>query len=237
MIDETDISQERKWFGEQRARTVVNNLQKRSVNAQYVSSRQEALSVVLGMIPPGATVARGDSISLEQVGVIPELIKRNQNRLIDPLEKDADGFYIIAESEQRLRIARETFSADIFLVGTNAVTLDGKLVNTDGWGNRVSAMIFGPEKVIIVVGVNKIVRDVNEAVERIHDVAAPMTAKRHYLKHHRPEWGDLPCVRTGRCVDCRHDWRICNYTVIIEGQQAREKDRIHVVLVGEELGI
>jgi len=132
---------------------------------------------------------------------------------------------------------RETFFADIFVTGTNAITLDGKLVSTDGLGNRVSAMIFGPKKVILVAGVNKIVNDVDEALRRIHEVAAPLNARRHYLKHHQPELGDLPCVRTGSCVDCSHGWRICRYTVIIEGTMAREKGRINVVLVGEELGL
>ena len=237
MIDETDISQERKWLYEARAKIVVTNLKKKNISAQYVPSRQEALSTILEMIPPGAVVGRGDSISVDQVGVIPELMKRNQNKVIDPLERDADGFYIVAKQEDRWKIAREIFFTDVFLVGTNAVTLDGKLVNTDGWGNRVSPMIFGPEKVIVVVGANKIVKDVNEALERIRVIAAPMNAKRHYLKHHRPEWGDLPCVRTGSCVDCHHDCRICNYTVTIEGAMIQEKGRINVVLVGEELGI
>jgi len=237
MIDETDISQERKWFYQERAKIVVTNLQKKNINAQYVSSRQEALSVVLEMIPEGATVARGDSISLDQIGIVPELRKHNRNKVIDPLERDADGFPIIAEIEQRRRVAIEAFSCDVFLTGTNAVTLDGKLVNIDGYGNRVSAMIFGPEKVIVVAGINKIVKDVNEALERIHQVCAPINAKRHYLKHHMTYVGDQPCVRTGRCVDCNHDWRICRYTVIIEGAMIREKGRINVVLIGEELGI
>jgi len=237
MVDETDMSEERKWFYQERAKMVVTNLQKKNINAQYVSTRQEALTALIDMIPLGATVARGDSITIDQIEIIPELRKRKQNKIIDPLERDSDGLYIITEIEESRRIARETFSADIFLVGTNAVTLDGKLVNTDGWGNRVSAMIFGPDKVIVVAGVNKIVKDVNEALERIHNVAAPMNAKRHYLKHHRPEFGDLPCVRTGRCVDCNHDWRICRYTVIIEGAMIREKGRINVILIGEELGI
>jgi len=236
MIDETDMTQERKWLHEERARVVVNNLQKRNMNGQYVSNRQEALSTVLEMIPPGAVVARGDSLSFDQVGVIPELIKRNQNALIDPFERNADGNFA-AEAEDRQRMQREAFFADIFLTGTNAITLDGKLVNIDGNGNRVSAMIFGPKKVIVIAGVNKIVRDVDEALARIHDIAAPINAKRHYLKHHRPEFGELPCVRTGRCIDCNHDWRICRYTVIIEGTMARDRGRINVVLVGEELGI
>lgn len=237
MVNEIDISREKKWFYKERARIVVANLKKKNMNGQYVSSRQEALSIVLEMIPPGAVVARGDSITIDQIGIIPELRQRNQNAILYPLDRDADGFYIIAEREQRQAVARETFFSDVFLVGTNSVTLDGKLVNTDGWGNRVTPMIFGPQKVIVVAGVNKIVKDVNEALERIQQVAAPMNAKRHYLKHHMPEFGDLPCVRTGRCVDCNHDWRICRYTMIIEGAMIQEKGRINVVLVGEELGI
>lgn len=236
MVDLTDMSPERQWLNEERARTVVNILQKRNINAQYVSSREEALSIILEMIPTGAIVARGDSISVDQLGIIPELKKRNQNKLIDPFECNADGLYV-AEEEELQRMYKEALSADIFLTGTNAVTLNGKLVNTDGLGNRVSAMIFGPKKVIIVVGSNKIVKDVDAALERIRQVAAPMNAKRSIIKLHLPQYGDLPCVRTGRCIDCNHDWRCCCYTTIIEGAALPEKGRINVVLVGEELGI
>ncbi len=235
MIDESDISQERKWFYEQCASRVVDNLKKNKMNAQYVSSRQEALSAILDMIPAEAVVGRGDSVTLDQVGVTGELMKRNQNRIIDPFEKNADGSF--PRVEQRRKVQREALLSDVFLTGTNAVTLDGKLVSTDGAGNRVAAMIFGPKKVIVVAGANKIVKDVNEALERIRTVAAPMNTKRHYLKHQIPELGDLPCVRTGRCADCKSDGRICNYTVIIEGATISEKGRINVVLVGEELGI
>ncbi len=237
MVDETDLSQERKWFYQQQAKTVVDNLGKKNIPAWYASNRAEALSTILAMIPPGAVVARGDSVTVDQIGVIPELVKLKQNRIIDPMERDASGSYVHADIEQRKKIVRETFSADIFLVGTNAVTLDGKLVNTDAWGNRVSAMIFGPEKVIIAVGINKIVKDVDEGIARIHNVAAPLNAARHFLKHHRADFGDLPCAKIGRCVNCNHDWRMCRYTVIIEGTTIREKGRINVVLVGEELGI
>jgi len=230
------MSAERKWFYEERARVVVTSLRKKNINAQYVPTRAEALSAVLEMIPDGATVVRSDSVSVDQVGIIPELKKRNQNKVINPYEWDAEGFFA-AEAKERRRMQREAFSCDVFLAGTNAVTLDGKLVNTDGLGNRVSAMIFGPGKVILVIGVNKITKDVDEALERIRETCAPMNARRHFLKHHISEFGDLPCVRTGKCVDCNHDWRICQYTVIIEGTMAREKGRINVVLVGEELGI
>ena len=237
MIDEADISEERKWFHRERARAVVASLQKNNTNAQYVSNRKEALPLLIDMIPPGVTVARGDSITIDQIGIILELKKRNKNRIIDPFERDSDGQYVVHEVEDRKKIVRETFSADIFMVGSNAVTLDGKLVNTDGWGNRVAAMIFGPDKVIVTIGVNKIVSNVDEALERIRNVAAPINARRHYLKHHRTEFGDLPCVRTGRCVDCNHDWSICHHTVITKGTTIREKDRINVIIIGEELGI
>jgi len=89
----------------------------------------------------------------------------------------------------------------------------------------------------LVIGANKIVKDVNEALDRIHNVCAPINAKRHALKHHRPEMGELPCAKTGRCVDCGHDWRICRATVIIDGAIVHVRGRINVVLVGEELGI
>ncbi|MFC1864878.1 lactate utilization protein [Chloroflexota bacterium] len=236
MVNETDMSPERKWLGDERAKITVKNLQRRNINTQYVASCKEALDAALELIPPGVIVARGDSISVDQVGIIPELIRRNQNSIIDPFKRGADG-YLYEGLEERRQMQREAFFADVFLAGTNAVTLDGRLVNVDGLGNRVAAMIFGPKKVVLIAGVNKIVKDVDEAMERIHQVAAPINAKRHYLKHHLDELGDLPCVRTGRCVDCTHDWKICCFTVIIEGNQLRDKGRINMILVGEELGI
>jgi len=237
MIDETDMSTEIQWFYGERAKVVVTNLQKRNINAYYVANRTEALSTVLEMIPEGAKVVRADSVTVDQVGIIPALRKRNRNELVDPFERETDGSLVPEVQKHRWKMWREAFSADVFLTGTNAVTLDGKLVNIDATGNRVAPIIFGPEKVILVIGWNKIVKDVNEAIERIHNVCAPINARRHALKHQLPEMGELPCARTGKCVDCSHEWRICRATVIIEGTYARVKGRIHVVLVGEELGI
>ena len=236
MIVDMDMSLEKKWLGEERAKVAVKNLCRRNIHAEYFATRQETLEAVMKRIPPGATVARGDSISVDQVGVIPELIKRQQNKVIDPFRWDAEGYYIDS-TEAREQMYRDAFSADIFLAGTNGVTMDGKLVNVDGYGNRVAAMIFGPKKVILIVGVNKIVRDVDEALERIHQWAAPLNAKRWWLKHHEEDLADLPCVKMGRCVECVHDSRICSFTVIIDGTPASNKGRIYVALVGEELGI
>jgi hypothetical protein len=235
MIDERDISQEKACFYKTRAQKVIDNLQRRNMNGQYAVNRQESLSLVMEMIPPGAVVARGDGITLDQIGLVEAIQKRGQNTLIDPFQTDENGFW--PKPEERLQMMRETFFADILIAGTNAITLDGKIVNIDGSGNRVAAMIFGPSKVILVVGINKIVKDVEEGLQRIHQYAAPVNAKRHLLKHHSPELADLPCVKTGSCADCRQDWRICNYTVIIDGAMPQHQGRITVVLVGEELGI
>jgi len=236
MIDECDLSQEKHWFYERQCKTAISNFKKRNIGAQYAEDCSEALKMVMAMIPPGARIVRGDSITVDQIGIIKELEKRNQNTIIDPLERKPDGSFAIPEEEQK-NLAREAFSADVFLVGSNAVTLDGKLVNTDCRGNRVAPMIYGPDKVIVVAGANKIVKDVDEAFKRIKNIAAPINARRHHIKHQPVKFGELPCVRTGNCVDCYHEWRICRYTVIIEGAMGWEKDRINVVLVGEELGI
>ena len=237
MSGKTNLSVEREWFYRERAEIVVDNLQKKRINAQYASDRQVALASVLAMILPGAIVARGDSISVDQIGIISELRKRNKNKVIDPLEREASGSYVIPDEDGRLAAAKEAFFSDVFLVGTNAITLDGKLVNTDGWGNRVAPMVFGPKKVIVVVGVNKIVNNLDLAMERIRQYAAPINAKRHCVTLRLLEYGDLPCVKTGKCVDCNHELSICHYTVIIDGAALPEKGRINVVLVGEELGI
>jgi L-lactate utilization protein LutB len=235
-MDELDITQEKKRYYQLRAEIVIKNLLRRNINGFYAANKSEALSTVMQMIPPGTLVVRGDSMSVEQAGILDELAKRNQNKVVDIFQRNAMG-EMVHGSEERHRMEREAFTADIFITGTNAVTLDGKLVNTDGMGNRVAPIIFGPRKVILVIGANKIVADEEAARERIRDIAGPVNALRHFMKHNRTEFETLPCVRTGKCVDCRHNERICCSTVIIEGAMAFNQDRINVVLVGEELGI
>lgn len=235
MIDETDISQELAFYNKERAFKVIENLQKRHMNGFYAENRKEALTIAMEMVPPEAVVARGDSMSVDQIGLLAEIAKRNQNKIIDPFQTDNQGHWL--PEPERVRMQRETYFADILIAGTNAITLDGKLVNIDGSGNRVSAMVFGPSKVILIIGVNKIVQDVEAGLERIHQYAAPVNAKRHAMKNHVPEFGTVPCTRTGVCTDCRSDWKICNYTVIIEGALPKHKGRINVILVGEALGI
>jgi hypothetical protein len=227
-MDELDITQEKKQYYQLRSELVIKNLLRRNINGFYAANKSEALNTAMQMIPPGALVVRGDSMTVEQVGILDELAKRNLNKVVNIFQRGANGDMIYG-SEERHRMEREAFTADIFITGTNAVTLDGKLVNTDGMGNRVAPIIFGPGKVILLIGAN--------ARERIRDIAGPLNAIRHYMKHNRTEFENLPCVRTGKCIDCRHDERICCATVIIEGAMSWNQDRINVVLVGEELGI
>jgi L-lactate utilization protein LutB len=235
---ETDLSteQEQRIVYEKLARKAMENLIRRGMDAKFAADRKEALSMVMDMIPEGASVGTADSATLLQVGVFSALKKRDRNEIFNPFIRSEDG-ELVVKGEARHEIMREVFLSDVYVIGTNAVTLDGKLVNIDAYGNRVAAMIFGPRKVIVVVGANKIVKDVEEAVKRVRNVCAPQNVIRHVTKHHAHHYQDLPCAKTARCVDCTHPWKICNYTTIIEGVRQSERGRMNVILVGERLGI
>jgi hypothetical protein len=205
---------------------LLETLQKNNIPAFYVRDAKEAFAKVMSMIPEGCNVGLGDSLTLKQIGVI------------DALEK---GNYAFFDSwregltmEERMELKRRSLVSDVFVTGTNALTLDGKIVNVDALGNRTAAMLFGPRKVIIVVGVNKIVANLEEALQRIRAIAAPRNVKQK--PHMIPP---PPCGITGECGDCSGPWRICCKTVIIERQldNDRFKPLITVVIVGEELGL
>ncbi len=235
-MDERDLSQEKKWHYEQVAKKCLKALEQNNLGARYARDREEARSIVLGLIPDDATVGLGDSVTLLQAGITQEIENRWGHRVFNPFRVGPEGVFTLGGREQ-IELMRRAASADVFLTGMNAITLDGKLINVDGFGNRVGALAFGPRKVIVVCGANKIVPDVDEALRRIKKVAAPLNARRHYLKHGSEQ---LPCAAVGECTDCRHPWRICNFTLIVEFQRAPragQEPRITVVVVGEELGI
>jgi L-lactate utilization protein LutB len=235
---EKDLSteEEQKAVFEKLAKIAAENLIRRGISAKCAADREEALSMVMDMIPEGASVGTADSATLLQVGVFSALKKRKKNEILNPFIRDKEGRFL-ARREERYEIMRKVLLSDVYVIGTNAVTLDGKLVNVDGHGNRVAAMIFGPRKVVIVAGANKIVRDVEEALRRVRNVCAPQNVIRHITKHQAGQYQDLPCAKTGLCADCTHPWKICNYTTIIGGVRQHERGRINVVLVGERLGI
>lgn len=210
----------------QEIHTLIGTLKKNNIPAQYVESKEEALDCVMSMIPEGSVVGFGDSLTLKQIGVVDALTKGNYT-FLNPWKPGTS-------LEESVRIKKRALTSDVFVTGTNALTLDGKIVNIDGQGNRVAAMIFGPDTVIIVVGINKIVENLEAALKRIKEKAAPANVKRHTDFDPMP-----PCGTTGVCSDCLSPWRICNKTVIIERQynNSKYKPVITVVIVGEELGI
>ena len=209
------------WYKEELVRKVIEALAKNNINGLYVRTGAEAREKVLGLIPQGSTVGNGGSLTLEQTGVL-EALRTGDYNYIDRRRPDIGV-------EEQTRLARESQFADVFLMSTNALTMDGKIVNIDGVGNRVAALIFGPPKVIIVAGINKIVPDVDAAVHRIKNYVSPIHARRR----DRP----LPCAKTGHCVDCHVPERFCNAVVTLEHQYQHNKDRITVIIVGEELGL
>jgi hypothetical protein len=190
------------------------------MEGHYVTDRQEALDLVLSLIPAGATIGRGDSITLNQMGVFEAIEARGENKFLNPVRTDAQGHN--PPREERRQIQRQSLLSDVFLCSTNAITLEGTIVSTDGSGNRVAAMMFGPKKVIIVAGCNKIVTDVEAALARIREFACPVNAIRHRMKHKHGEG---------------LGWGVMRYTAIIDGNQPVEQGKICVILVGEPLGM
>ena len=229
------------------AEKAIASFTRKRLKAEYTRDRKAALSRVLELIPPGASIGRGDSLTLDQLGVMSALRQSGTHQIFDPYAINEEGYYFV-KGEERLQLQRQALLADVFLSGANAITLDGKVVCTDGNGNRVAAIIFGPKKVIIVAGVNKIVANLDEAFRRIHEVACPGNSYRHVWQHHASEVSlEKPCVKEGRCVDCSHIARGCCYTVIIEaardpssalGGYSREHvERVNIILVGKILGL
>ena len=208
------------------AQHVVGRLSERNISAFYVDNRRAAFEKVMGMIPEGSVVGFGDSLTLRQIGVV-DALEKGDYAFLNPWKPGTSV-------EENVRLKKEALTSDVFVTGTNALTLDGKIVNIDGHGNRVAAMLFGPNKVIIVVGVNKIVRTLDEALEKIRNRTAPLNVKRHVDFDPMP-----PCGVTGVCSDCSSPWRICNKTVIIEREYDNNKYKpiMTVVIVGERLGI
>ncbi|MFC1994312.1 lactate utilization protein, partial [Chloroflexota bacterium] len=152
MVYEGDVQQEKQWYYEQIANRCITALKKNNINACYASDRHEARAKAIEMIPKGATICWGDSVTMYQTGLHSELVNDGQYKLLDPFGQRDKSTYVPGGGmvEELLEIMRKGLSADVFISGTNAVTLDGKLVNVDGLGNRVAGIIFGPKKVIIV---------------------------------------------------------------------------------------
>jgi L-lactate utilization protein LutC len=197
-------------------------LERNQFKALVASSKADATNKVLELIPSNAKVRVGGSMTIRELGII-EALTRRGNRVVHHWQPSMPV-------SDWLPFMMEAHNSDVFLCSSNAVTEDGKLVNIDSTGNRVASMMFGPKKVIVVAGKNKIVKDVNAGLKRLKKVAGPLNAKRHNLV-------ELPCVSTGLCTDCDSPKRICRAITIVERAPNRVKaPNITVILVAEDLG-
>jgi len=216
----------RKVWNEIRGRHIVKSLEKRGFKSIFFENSEDAKEYVKSLIPEGSTVGFGGSVTLRQMGLI-DYFKANYKDIHDNWQENVSR-------EENIRIWRGFQQADVFVTSSNAVTMDGKLINTDGTGNRVSSMIFGPRKVIVIVGVNKIVKDTNEGIDRVRHIAS-LNSLRGSVLNHKDRQDTAPCLKDGVCRDCYPPQRICKITTIIEGVPNATPD-YHVIVIGEELG-
>ena len=196
------------------AETVIKGLESRNMSGYYAATAEEALKKALELIPKGSSVTMGGCMSAQEIGLVDELKKGDYNFI--------DRY---AEEDQRAAMLK-AYDVDVYLASANAMTDDGVLVNIDGNSNRVSAIAYGPKKVVFIVGMNKVCGDVDHAMKRARNVAAPINVQRFGLK--------TPCASTGKCMDCKSSDTICCQFMIT--RYSRHAGRIHVILVGEPLG-
>jgi hypothetical protein len=204
----------------------LKGLKGRGFQAHFAKDRTDARNLILGLIPQNATVCIGGSLTVGQIGIVKALRERD-TRVINPFDpnqriENEDTFF-----EFLFRPSLEASLGHVFLTGTNAVTEDGKLLNIDAAGNRVAGMFWGHPLSILIVGKNKIVKDLDKAFWRVKNVVAP--------EHIRRGGDNTPCAVTGRCHDCLGPERVCAVTTIIEHKPLLTD--IHVVIVNEDLGL
>lgn len=205
-----------------RGNAAVRALQRKGYDAWYFANAQAATQKILELIPAGASVGMGGSVTTRGLG-LPESLRQRGHEVFDHWNPELTG-------EEKALTQRRQLTSDVFITGANAISMDGQIVNVDGVGNRVASSIFGPKKVIFVAGINKLVPTLADALSRSRGVAGVMNATRFECH--------TPCVELGRCSDCQRPDRICNVTVIFhrrpqDGPEARD---YHVIIVGEELG-
>ena len=196
------------------AQKIIKGLESRNMSGYYAATKEKALEIALSLIPEGSSVTMGGAMSAHEIGLVDALKNGNYN-FIDR-DKAAD----------RRAAMLAAYNADVFLSSANAMTDDGILVNIDGNANRVSAICQGPKKVVFIVGMNKVCADLDSAMKRARNVAAPINAQRFGLS--------TPCAKTGKCMDCKSPDTICCQFLIT--RFSRHAGRIHVILVNENLG-
>ena len=196
------------------AQKVIKGLESRNMSGYYASDREEAKKIALSLIPEGSLITMGGGQSVWDIGLPQALKEGNYNFLDRNLVEDKRAAMLAA------------YDADVFLASANAITEDGIMVNIDGNANRVSALAFGPKKLVLIVGMNKVCPDVDAAMKRARNVAAPINAQRFGLS--------TPCAKTGSCMNCKSPDTICCQFLVT--RFSRHTGRIHVILVNDNLG-
>ena len=207
----------RKYY-EKRANVLIKNLHSRHFEACYCADKAEALKKAREWIPAGSSVGWGGAMSAQQIGLL-DTVRTGDYRALDRERA--------ATPEERKAIMKQCLGTDVFITGANALSMDGQMVNIDGNGNRVAAIVYGPESVIVIAGMNKVMDSLDAAVERARTVAAPQNKQRFDSK--------TPCEVTGACADCKSDGCICNQILIT--RNCNPPGRIKFILVGEDLGL
>ncbi len=207
-----------KWIKETKINKIIDELNKNNMDGYFVNSKEDLINKIDKLVEDGATVSCGGSMTLFETGVI-DYLRSEKFNFLDRYEEGLSAADI-------KKIFIRSFSADAYFTSTNAITEKGELYNVDGNGNRVAAMLYGPEKVIVIVGINKIVKNIDEAIIRNERISAPANCKRLNK--------NTPCIQIGNCVNCSSIDRICNEYTVIKRQSNR--GRIHVIFLNEELG-
>ena len=205
-------------YYEKRGNILVKNLRSRHFDAYYCANKEEALAKALELIPEGASVGWGGAMSAQQIGLM-DAVRSGNYRALDR--------ETCKTPEEREEMGHACLGADVFLTGANGLSMDGEMVNIDGQGNRVAAIVYGPKSVLVIAGMNKVVDTLEDAVTRARTVAAPMNQQRFSLPN--------PCTVTGTCADCKSQTCICNQILIT--RNCRPVGRIKFIIVGEELGM
>ena len=203
------------------AQKIISNLNKRHFEAFYVKDKNEALKKALEIISKDETISWGGSVTMDEIGII-DYLENNGYKTFNRAKA--------SNAEEKREIVLKGMGADNFLMSANAISEDGEIVNIDGHGNRISALCWGPKKIIMIIGMNKVAKTLDDAISRARNVAAPINAKRvsNYFEV------NTPCTKTGSCADCKSLTSICSQ-ILITRLCAPEK-RIKVILVNENLG-
>ncbi len=223
----------RKKYLHQQGRIAVKNLEKNNFSSRYADTIEEAREILCSIIPEDSIIGCGDSHTLFALEIEEELKQKGCTVIPHTCAVNGNAFKsnpswvnILGDAETTKEILRNYLASDVFILGANAVTIDGQIVNIDGAGNRIAGSMYGADRIIVIAGANKIVKDLPAALDRIRNVSAQM----NNLKYDK----EMACNKSGFCVDCRSDQRDCNMTSIIHRRP--EESDFHVIIIGEELG-